>query len=116
MTETCVRIVEDSYALAEMLEVTFQLEGIRYCKTTANFEILLGPECWEDVTAVLCDLDLGGPITGEMILEYLKEEHPWVKRVVLSAVAEVSTARIRSLCHVVLLKPTDLFRIAEAVR
>src|SRR5687768_14885471 len=91
--ETCVRIVEDSDTLADMLALMMELEEIRYCKTTTNFHILLGPELWVGVTAVLCDLDLGGPTTGEMVLEYLKETHPWIKRVVLSAVADVSTER-----------------------
>lgn len=114
--ETCVRIVEDSDILTDMLGLMMELEGIRYCKTTHNFHLLLGPELWEGVTAVLCDLDLGGSTTGEMVLEYLKETHPWIKRVVLSAVADVSTERIRGLSHVALAKPTNQADIAKAVR
>lgn len=114
--DTCVRIVEDSDVLSEMLGLMMDFEGIRYCKTTSNFDLLLGPELWEGVTSVLCDLDLGGPTTGEMVLEYLRETHPWIKRVVLSAVVEVLTDRVGSLAHIVLAKPANLSDIAEAVR
>jgi DNA-binding NtrC family response regulator len=117
MDETkCVRIVEDSDVLAEMLGFLLDMEGVRHCKTTNNFQLLLGPDCWEGVTTVLCDLDLGGPITGVMVLEYLKETHPWIKRVVLSAVAEVRGERVLSLAHAVLAKPADLEKIVEAVQ
>jgi len=114
--ETCVRIVEDSDVLSDMLALMMELEGIRYCKTTNNFHLLIGPELWTGVSAVLCDLDLGGSTTGEMVLEYLKETHPWIKRVVLSAVADVSSERIKDLAHVALAKPTNQSCIAEAVR
>lgn len=113
---TCVRIVEDSGVLAEMLGVMMDFEGIRYCQTTDNFQALLGPMYWENVTAVLCDLDLGGPTTGEMILSYLKEAHPWVKRVVLSAIPDASSKRIQMLAHLVLIKPAEYSQIMEAVR
>lgn len=113
---TCVRIVEDSEVLAEMLGVILEFEDIRCCKTTSNFHMLLGPELWEGVTATLCDLDLGGPTTGRMILEYLVETRPEIKRVVLSAVSEVTTPEIVALAHIILVKPVGLGVIAEAVR
>lgn len=110
-----VRIVEDSRVLSDMLATTLELEGIRFSQTTSDFGSLLRPQAWEGISTVLCDLDLGGPITGEMVLEYLEANHPWIKRVVLSAVAEVSSSHIQSLAHVVLMKPSGLTNIVDAI-
>lgn len=116
-TEPYIRIVEDSYVLAEMLGTVMQFERIRYSTTSDNFELLLTPDPWEGVTAVLCDLDLGNKkINGEQILGYLAQHHPHIKRVVLSATAEITSEKIKSLAHATLTKPADLAGIIEALK
>ena len=111
-----VRIVEDSGLLVEMLGVMLDRRNIRYCSTSSRFGFLLTPAVWEGITTVLCDLDLGDEITGEMVLKYLQEHHPSIKRIVLSGAAQVSNPHLISLADVILVKPADITVMTEAIQ
>lgn len=117
---TAVRIVEDSEILAEMLGAILSLESIPHVSTTHNFQNLLDPEAWQGITHVLCDLNLTPHregVNGPEILAYLREHHPEIKRIVLSATADVDRDRtlLDGLADVILQKPTDLPEIIGAI-
>lgn len=117
---TIVRIVDDSREMAEMLRVLLEHEDLRVAVTCEDFPILLSPTLWEGVSVALVDLNLGfGQIHGVDVLGYLRENHPDIKRIVLTAASDKAPPvadTLGELADAVLSKPADLAHIVKAVK
>lgn len=81
-----VAVVEDSIDVADMLRLVLETAGVDTVVFTTGFESLLTAEPWRGVDAAVIDLMLP-EVSGEAIVGYLADNHPGVRRVVLSAVA-----------------------------
>lgn len=114
MTGRRVVIVEDTKDLATLLvymirhELGWEAEAI-----TEGFETLLDPQRWVGVDIVLCDLMMPG-MDGLTILEWMKQNTPGVRRVVLSAVPFFKPA-VWEVADVVLQKPTSISDLRMAL-
>jgi ActR/RegA family two-component response regulator len=112
-----VRIVEDDPFIASMLELALPRYGIVPAVTAHGFERLLAPGPWVGVEAAVVDFMLGpGSIGGDVILTWLKENRPDIRRVLFSAVGGLGGARGVDLADVAVTKPTDIEALVEAIR
>ena len=113
---TTVRVVDDDESIAGMLRVLLEHDGLTVALTTRDFHNLLNPTLWNGVDTALIDLNLGGDITGISVLTYLRTEHPQIRRVVLSAITDISEAHLGDLADAALTKPSDFAEILRQVR
>lgn len=113
-----VRIVDDEPIIGEMLSTLLSLEGIPNTVTSQDFDTLLAPERWEGITTALVDLNLSEDVSGEDVLAYLKEHHPNIRRIVLSAITDTADVKTRlgGLAHAVLTKPSEIVDILTEVQ
>lgn len=114
-----VRVVEDSPLMAELVGMVLSTRGIESVHTSGLFHTLLRPEPWCGVTTAVVDLDLGDPdVAGTDVLAYLKEQHPSVRRVVLSATvaAQDASPELHALADVVLMKPCGIDDLLTALQ
>lgn len=113
---TVVRVVEDDPELAILIGRWID-DDLEVKITDRNFHDLLSPSLWEGVDAALVDLMLrGGPIptSGVQVLEYLREHHPEIRRVVWTAMQWPVLEE--GLADVVLLKPAMGSEISQALK
>lgn len=82
--------------------------------TTSDFESLLSPDPWDGIDVAVSDLMLGA-ISGQDILRYLREHHPHIRRIAMTA-ALVSAAEVTGLADQVLVKPFPSGDLIEAIR
>lgn len=111
-----VRIVDDNRDIAEMVSALLSIEGIPNAITSEDFDLLLHPDRWNGVRVALVDLNLGEPTTGKDILTFLHSDCPHIRRVVLSATADLLDQEVRDLAHAVLVKPAEITAILAEVR
>lgn len=109
-----VRVVEDSAHIAVLWQEALGLEGHVVKITQSDFLDALTADAWEGVDVALIDLHLGTDVSGLDVLRYLREHHPEVKRVVISAVAPLAQVEA-GLADVVLTKPTSMDAVVKAV-
>lgn len=110
-----VRIVEDTPDLARLLPTLLDDDDIRCVVTTSNFGELLFPGPWQGVHVALVDFMLPG-ITGEVILRYLKDNFPNIRRILWTAAAELPPDTV-DLADVMFYKPVkDLGELIDAIR
>ena len=108
-----VRVVDDDQSILMLLEVLFEADGIHPIITGSDFARLFDPACWEDIDGALVDGHLGGKITGFDILNYLKENHPHIKRVLFTAM-DLHSNDVEGLADVLLTKPAKVQDVVEA--
>lgn len=77
-----VHLVEDNADVAMMLRISLDVDGIDV--VLIEPEDALNRDSWKDAKVAIVDLMLPH-ISGIDVLRYLKENHPNVKRVVLTA-------------------------------
>lgn len=115
-----VVVVEDHEDLAHLLVEQLTHEGLEVVSYTENFERLLSPRPWENVDAAVVDYwlrpgaFLPDDPEGYPILEYLRDSHPHIRRVIYSAIGAESVPD--GLAHVVLTKPAHVDKLLEAIR
>lgn len=102
-----------------MLEAVLGVAGIEAVPTTRDFHTLLHPDMWADYDGAVVDLLLSDPeVNGGDIIRWLHDNVPHVRRVVLSAVADlehVVGSDLRQLAHAVLVKPCRHVEIIAAL-
>ena len=97
------RVVDDTPEVAAFVGVWLRGQGHDVEVTTSSFPDLLGPEPWDGVDVAVVDLTLP-QVNGLDILRHLADEHPHVKRVAFSAMAEPGD-EVYGLADLVLSKP-----------
>jgi CheY-like chemotaxis protein len=109
-----VRVVEDEPDVVLALRATLQPHGIEIVETIDHFDRLMTPDPWKGITAAIVDLNLP-TISGTAVLQYLREEHPAIRRIVLTGMMP-TPERARELADDVILKPYDTARLLAALR
>lgn len=115
---TRVLVVDDSPAIAELLEAALLLEQHDVRVVNRSFTDLLDPRSrlWDDIDVLLCDLMLPES-SGLEILAVAKNAHPKIRRIALTAAAAGPiTEQAAALAHQVLRKPSPFDDILLAVR
>lgn len=113
-TDVRVLIVEDSEEIAYLIKQNFAASNVEVQTHTNNFQLLLEPEVWANIDAVLLDLMLPG-ISGWDIAEYLTAQHPHIRIVILSAAAPFNKPPKDVKVHASLSKPSSYRDIALAL-
>lgn len=110
-----VRVVEDESAIADMARLFLEREDVVVLMTINDFGRMLTPGPWEDVDVAVVDYMLGGAITGDVILRYLADTHPTIRRVMFSAVGSLESTDT-TYADAVVLKPSSPEDLWRAVR
>lgn len=114
-----VRILEDVEDIAYMVGLlsrdwmNVQLEA-----RTSDFGRTLRRDWWKGVDVAVVDHHLSEPITGLEICDWLRENCPWVRRIILSAVVLEGSDLHRKMglsADRVLPKPIDSDALAAAI-
>lgn len=108
-----VRIVEDNEDIAFMLGAMLIDADLDVVYTTADFEQLLTTDPWARIDVAICDLMLG-PVDGITILRYLRDEHPHIRRIAMTA-ALTEGVVATGVAHRVLTKPFVTADMIEAI-
>ena len=112
--ELVVRIVEDDESVAEMLRVYLTHERAKVLVTTTDFGLMLTPDPWEDVDVAVVDFMLP-ELSGDVILRYLADVHPTIRRILFTAVGRLGIVD-DSYADAVITKPASPAEVWEAVR
>ena len=111
-----IRVVDDDQSIIHLLTVLFQAEGLDPVITGSDFDRLFKPEAWEGIEGALVDGHLGaGTETGFDLLNYLKENHPHIKRVLFTGM-DIEPSEVEGLVDVLLVKPARTDQIVNAFR
>lgn len=114
---TMIRVVEDDRTTADLLRALLEHDGYTVAVTSSNFHILLTRALWAGVDVALIDLHLGEQTSGLDVCAYLRDHHPRIRRVVLSAVADNDSLRteLGSYADDVLTKPSQFLEIKRVI-
>lgn len=107
-----VRVVEDDPIVVEMLRVWLD-DDVALLVTADHFGETLLPGAWEDVDVAVVDFMLPG-LSGDVVLRYLTDVHPMVRRVVFSAVGGLGLID-EGLADAVVTKPARREELLHAI-
>ncbi len=108
-----VLLIEDDAIVARVLDFSLASRGIEVTSRIDNFAGVTDDTDWSQYDAVLCDKQLDR-YDGEDVLAYLAEYHPHIRRVLLTASADIDALH-GSAAHRTLTKPCDIGTIADAL-
>lgn len=109
-----VRCVEDDPTLSLLILRLLARVGI---EVDCYRRIKDVPDDWEGINAALVDMILPGP-AGTVLLRHLKEQHPEVRRVLMSGWDPAIRAEpdLQGIAHAFLWKPFDATALYRALR
>lgn len=105
-------VVEDEPDISRLYRTLLEADGHTVSCITRAADALTGTG-WADVDVAVVDLMMP-EVSGEVVLRYLVEHQPHVRRIVGSAVD--ITAKVAGLAHVVLRKPFSPDALSRALR
>jgi DNA-binding response OmpR family regulator len=99
-----IKVVEDEVDIAVLYKLTLQSEGHDVELITSDFDQVFKSDSWSNTNIAILDLMIP-ECPGEIILNYLKKNCPWVKVIIVTAALNMVTDTILSEADMVLSKP-----------
>lgn len=110
-----VVVVEDNPAINELYQLWLK-DNYEVVIVGEHFEQVLVPDFWDGVDAAIIDLLLSSTVTGVDVLDWLHENAPHVRKVVVSALVKVIEKVPHSVADARLVKPFHIDELHEALR